>query len=157
MNDVIVIGAGLMGSSAAWHLACRGVDVLLLEQQDAVYNSGSSLGEARIARALGPDGDLWAFLHHKSAEETQLLVDFLNAVSGFKHKISDIYSTSPVSYVFYKDNPKLGGFETVLENRSEFCEYAFSKASAPCPWHRAGSPAGWTSRCCSLRRWPWFF
>ncbi len=130
MKEVIVVGAGLMGSSAAWQLTERGLDVMLIEQQDLVYNSGSSLGEARIARALGPEGDLWAFLHNKSLDETQLLIDYLNFISEEKHSMTDLYTTSPVSYVFYEEEPKLGGFESVLDNRSEFCEYAFSDEEA---------------------------
>lgn len=128
--QTIVIGGGLMGSSAAWHLAKEGKKVLLLEQQTAVYTGGSSFGEARIARNLGPEGDIWAYLHRKSVEETQILLDFLNKKSSSKYCITDIYTTSPVSYIFYGEKPKLGGFETVLDTRLDFCKYATTEEEA---------------------------
>lgn len=126
----IIIGGGLMGSAAAWHLAKEGEKVLLLEQQSSVYTGGSSLGEARIARNLGPEGDIWAFLHRKSIEQTQILLDFLNETATTPHLMTDIYRTSPVSYIFYGEKPKLGGFETVLDKRLDFCKYATTEEEA---------------------------
>src|SRR5882672_7296132 len=48
--DVVVIGAGAMGSSTAWWLARRGVDVVLLEQFEPGHTRGSSHGGTRIFR-----------------------------------------------------------------------------------------------------------
>lgn len=48
--DVIVIGAGGMGSAAAYHLAKIGADVLVLEQFQRGHKLGSSHGETRIIR-----------------------------------------------------------------------------------------------------------
>ena len=48
--DVVVIGAGAMGSAAAWWLARRGHDVVLLEQFEAGHDRGSSHGATRIFR-----------------------------------------------------------------------------------------------------------
>ncbi len=48
--DVIVIGAGAMGSSTAWWLARRGVDVVLFEQFAPGHTNGSSHGGTRIFR-----------------------------------------------------------------------------------------------------------
>ena len=48
--DVVVIGAGAMGSATAWWLARRGVDVVLLEQFEPGHTRGSSHGGARIFR-----------------------------------------------------------------------------------------------------------
>jgi sarcosine oxidase/L-pipecolate oxidase len=42
--DVIVIGAGIMGSASAYHLAKRGQRVLLLEQFPFLHKRGSSHG-----------------------------------------------------------------------------------------------------------------
>ena len=48
--DVVVIGAGAMGSAAAWQLARRGRSVALIEQFEAGHRRGSSHGATRIFR-----------------------------------------------------------------------------------------------------------
>jgi sarcosine oxidase len=48
--DVIVVGAGGMGSAAAFELARRGRSVLALEQFPLVHDRGSSHGHTRIIR-----------------------------------------------------------------------------------------------------------
>jgi len=101
MKPTIVIGGGLMGSATAWHLAQQGESVILLEQQDSIYTTGSSLGETRISRSLGPEDDIYAYLQIRGIEKTQKLIDFLNTKESGKHSMEDIYSTSPVTYIFY--------------------------------------------------------
>ncbi len=56
--DVIVVGAGAMGSAAAYHLARRGIKVLGLERFDIPHTMGSSHGATRIIRL--------AYLEHPS-------------------------------------------------------------------------------------------
>lgn len=53
--DVIVIGAGIMGSSTAYQTAKRGHKTLLLEQFDFLHHRGSSHGESRTIRATYPE------------------------------------------------------------------------------------------------------
>ena len=48
--DVVVVGAGLAGASAAWELARRGRSVVLLEQFERGHARGSSHGTERIVR-----------------------------------------------------------------------------------------------------------
>jgi sarcosine oxidase len=48
--DVVIIGGGAMGSAAAWWLARRGRDVVLLEQFEQGHGRGSSHGGSRIFR-----------------------------------------------------------------------------------------------------------
>ncbi len=48
--DVAVLGLGGMGSSAAWHLARRGLRVIGLEQFGPAHDRGSSHGETRLVR-----------------------------------------------------------------------------------------------------------
>jgi sarcosine oxidase len=48
--EIVIIGAGAMGSATAWWLARRGVDVVLLEQFEPGHTRGSSHGGTRIFR-----------------------------------------------------------------------------------------------------------
>jgi sarcosine oxidase len=49
--DVIIIGAGTMGSATAWYARRKGLSVLLLEQSDTVpHEAGSHSGQSRIVR-----------------------------------------------------------------------------------------------------------
>ncbi len=96
--DVVVIGGGLMGSSTAWQLAREGQTVLLLEMQDSVYTQGSSFGDARISRSLGPPGDIWGYMHNRTVAEMKALVAALRE-HGERASMDDVYVTSPVNYV----------------------------------------------------------
>lgn len=48
--DVVVVGAGVMGSATAYQVAKRGHSVLLIEQFDFLHKRGSSHGETRTIR-----------------------------------------------------------------------------------------------------------
>ena len=96
--DVVVIGGGLMGSSTAWQLAREGQNVLLLEMQGETYTQGSSFGDARISRSLGPPGDIWGYMHNRTVAEMKELVAYLNE-NGDTTGMDDVYVTSPVNYV----------------------------------------------------------
>ncbi len=54
-TDVVVVGAGAMGSATAWWLARRGRSVVLLEQFAKGHGRGSSHGGTRIFRFGYPD------------------------------------------------------------------------------------------------------
>jgi sarcosine oxidase len=53
--EVVIVGAGAMGSSAAWWLARAGVDVVVLEQFEPGHRRGSSHGSTRIFRLAYPE------------------------------------------------------------------------------------------------------
>ena len=55
MTRVVVVGAGLAGSAAAWRLAAAGDDVTLVEASTPANSGGSSHGSARIFRHAYPD------------------------------------------------------------------------------------------------------
>jgi glycine/D-amino acid oxidase-like deaminating enzyme len=101
MEKIIVIGGGLMGSSAAWQLSQYGEKVLLIEQQGPIYTNGSSYGESRISRSLGPENDIFSFIHNKAVSEAKRLISFLNTTEkGDFHSMEDLYVTNPVTYIF---------------------------------------------------------
>ena len=52
--DIVVVGAGVIGSATAWWLARWGVDVVLVEQYEAGHTRGSSHGSTRIFRLAYP-------------------------------------------------------------------------------------------------------
>jgi len=77
--DTIVIGVGGMGSSAAYHLARRGQDVLGLERYSIPHTMGSSHGVTRIVRKTSYENpaylpllerayELWHELDSKSTD-----------------------------------------------------------------------------------------
>jgi sarcosine oxidase len=55
-TDVIVVGAGTMGSLALWRLASRGVAALGLEQFAPGHDRGSGHGESRMTRTAYFEG-----------------------------------------------------------------------------------------------------
>lgn len=106
--DTIVIGGGLMGSSAAWHLSADGEKVLLIENQPEIYQQGSSYGEARITRSLGPKEDIFSWLHNRAVAETKKLAVFLDGNSSTGSRIMDeIYTTNPVTYIYYQSQKEI--------------------------------------------------
>lgn len=127
--ETIVIGGGLMGSAPAWHLSNSGQKVTLIEQQDSIYTFGSSFGEARIARSLGPEKDIFSYLHNRSVLETEKLIDFLNKKEGKdSHSMEDIYTTSPVTYIYSKSFKNT--VEHLIKNQKDPFEYAASAEEA---------------------------
>src|ERR1700749_4811459 len=53
--DLIIVGAGLAGSAAAWVASARGLDVVVLEGSGPGARRGRSHGSARIFRRAYPD------------------------------------------------------------------------------------------------------
>jgi sarcosine oxidase len=72
--DVIVVGGGLMGTSAARHLAERGRHVLLLERFGFGHANGSSGGPTRIFR-LAYDHPMYVRMARLALEEWRRLED----------------------------------------------------------------------------------
>lgn len=77
--DLIIVGAGLAGSAAAWAASARGLDVAVLEAFEPGHTRGSSHGSARIFRRAyhdslyvtmtGRAGDLWQRLEDDAGEQ----------------------------------------------------------------------------------------
>jgi cysteine desulfurase/selenocysteine lyase len=62
--DTIVIGAGIHGSSTAWHLAQRGVTVVQLDRFPDGHTQGSSHGHTRMIRRAYPNPIWDGFVEH---------------------------------------------------------------------------------------------
>ncbi|HEX2622398.1 MAG TPA: N-methyl-L-tryptophan oxidase [Phototrophicaceae bacterium] len=86
--DVIIVGAGAMGSAAAYHLAKSGQRVLLLEQFEINHQYGSSYGASRIIRYSYDDPiyvklarstyPLWTELEQESGEKLHIVTGGLD-------------------------------------------------------------------------------
>jgi sarcosine oxidase len=79
--DVIVVGGGIMGSGAAYHLAKDGLRVLVLEQFAVGHTRGSSHGPSRMIRLAYDAADYvqlarasYALWHEIEAESAQSLL-----------------------------------------------------------------------------------
>jgi glycine/D-amino acid oxidase-like deaminating enzyme len=129
IEDVVVIGGGLMGSAVAWQLSQMEENVLLIEKQDSVYTSGSSLGEARASRSLGAKGDIFSYLQKTSVEESKKLIDYLNKASTRPHSMSEIYTTTPVTYLMY-ESQQVYFNQLIADNDLEPNSYADNKDDA---------------------------
>jgi sarcosine oxidase len=100
--DVVVIGAGLAGSAAAWALARRGRSVVVLEAFQPGHRRGSSHGSARIFRRAYPDPfyvrltgqaqRLWRQLADEAGEELVLTTGGLDFGPARPEKMHEILS-----------------------------------------------------------------
>ena len=72
--DVVIIGAGVNGASAAQHLSAAGYSVLLIDKGD--FASGSSGRSSRLLhcglRYLAPGASMWDFARHPGMLATAL-------------------------------------------------------------------------------------
>ncbi|HUD37486.1 MAG TPA: FAD-dependent oxidoreductase [Streptosporangiaceae bacterium] len=77
-TQFVIIGAGLVGLSAAWALSRRGHEVVVLDQAQVGHADGGSHGSCRIfrygyenpeyVRLVGPARDAWTRLEEASGE-----------------------------------------------------------------------------------------
>lgn len=102
--DVIVVGGGVMGSAAAYHLARDGVRVLLIEQFGIVHTQGSSHGPSRIIRLAYDTEDYvqlaraaYAFWHELEAESGQPL---LRKIGGLDLGVPDALALDEIRQTY---------------------------------------------------------
>ncbi|MEO6166361.1 MAG: N-methyl-L-tryptophan oxidase [Chitinophagales bacterium] len=78
--DVAIIGAGAMGSAAAYHLAKTGRKILLLDRYTPPHSFGSSHGQSRIIREAYFENPMYVPL----VQQAYVLWDLLEKESGKK-------------------------------------------------------------------------
>jgi sarcosine oxidase len=101
--DVIVIGAGSMGSSACWFLAQRGLKVLGLEQFDIVHDKGSHAGQSRIIRKAYFEHPDYVPLLERAYENWKSFEERTNA---------SIYQRTGIVYFGKPDSETMQGVKT---------------------------------------------
>jgi len=124
----VIIGGGLMGSSAAWQIAKEGEEILLIEKQDDSYQEGSSQGKSRIARSLGPENDIWSYMHNTTVEEAKELIEYLNKHDSEAHSMEDMYSTTPMNYVRHRK--QIERINSALVNQKDSFQFAQNSIEA---------------------------
>ncbi|GAA0926717.1 hypothetical protein GCM10009554_07120 [Kribbella koreensis] len=91
--DVVVIGAGAMGSAAARALAVAGREVLVLEQYELGHDRGGSHGGTRLFRlAIDDEGELLRAARSRELWhelESATGVQMLDLVGGVDHGMSE--------------------------------------------------------------------
>jgi sarcosine oxidase len=106
--EVAVVGAGIMGSAAAYALARQGRDVVLLEQFQVGHNRGSSHGRSRIVRLAYPEVEFvelakeafagWRELEQESGQELLELNGLLELVETSAQSSADALAAAGAAY-----------------------------------------------------------
>src|SRR6185295_12463758 len=106
--EVAVVGAGIMGSAAAYSLARKGRDVVLLEQFRVGHVRGSSHGRSRIVRLAYPEVEFvelakeafagWRQLEQDSGQELLELNGLLELVESSGQSSADALAAAAAEY-----------------------------------------------------------
>ena len=106
--EVAIVGAGIMGSAAAYALARQGRDVVLLEQFRVGNNRGSSHGRSRIVRLAYPEVEFvelakeafagWRALEEESGQELLELNGLLELVESSAQSSADALGAAGAEY-----------------------------------------------------------
>ncbi len=91
--SVLVLGGGTMGTAAAWALAKRGVEAIVLEQFDHVHTFGSHGGQTRIFRHAYSEGADYVPLMRKADDLWCALGDELGL--DIVHRVGILEMDSP--------------------------------------------------------------
>lgn len=106
--EVVVVGAGIMGSATARALAKQGRDVLLLEQFEVGHTRGSSHGRSRIVRLAYPEVEFvelakesfvgWRELEQESGRQLLELNGLLELVESAAQSSQDALEAAETEY-----------------------------------------------------------
>ena len=107
--DVVIIGAGVNGASAAQHLSAAGYSVLLIDKGD--FASGASSRSSRLLhcglRYLAPGASMWDFVRHPGMLATALRMAKQAMESRAQLVTTAPKRTRPMKFHFpiYRDGP----------------------------------------------------
>jgi sarcosine oxidase len=97
-TDVLIVGAGVMGSAAAWALTALGREVVILERSRIGHTGGSSHGRARVFRLSYDDPryvrmaqeslPLWRQLEEEAGEEILTTTGGLDVAASIEAHVS---------------------------------------------------------------------
>ena len=106
--EIVVVGAGVMGSATAHALARQGRDVLLVEQFEVGHERGSSHGRSRIVRLAYPELEFvelakeafagWRELEREADAELLELNGLLELVESAGQSSASALDTAGASY-----------------------------------------------------------
>ena len=106
--EVVVVGAGIMGSATAYALARQGRDVLLVERFHVGHQHGSSHGRSRIVRLAYPEVEFvelakeafagWRELEEESGQELLELNGLLELVESSAQSSADALAAAGAEY-----------------------------------------------------------
>ncbi|KAL4558795.1 hypothetical protein LXL04_036997 [Taraxacum kok-saghyz] len=139
--DVIVIGAGVMGSSTAYQAAKRGQKTLLVEQFDFLHYRGSSHGESRTIRATYPE----PYYVPMAIESEKLWRDAESEIGYkvyFKAQQLDLGPVENSSLVALIANCEKHSLNHQILNRHRAKEYFTGKIELPDDWTAAVTELG---------------
>ncbi|XVF35729.1 hypothetical protein REPUB_Repub18cG0171400 [Reevesia pubescens] len=131
--DVIVVGAGVMGSSTAYQLAKRGQKTLLLEQFDFLHHRGSSHGESRTIRATYPE-DYYYGLVNESYQLWELAQSEIGFRVYFKAQQFDMGPTDAKSLLSVIATCQKNGMPQQVLNRQQVMERFSGRIDIPEDW-----------------------
>ena len=139
--DVIVVGAGVMGSSTAYHLAKTGNKVLILEQFDFLHHRGSSHGESRTIRATYPED-----YYHSLVMESYELWRTAEAEIGYRVYFPaeqlDIGHSDDKSLAAAVDTCKKHSIPHLVLDREQLAEKYYGRVEIPADWVAVWSKYG---------------
>jgi len=146
--DVIVIGAGVNGSSAAYSLSKRDVNALLLEQFPVPHTRGSSHGQTRVTR-LTYANELYARMSRDSFPIWRELEKEVDEKLLIQNGYLEIYDDTEKGFAKTCQVLDAVGGEYKLLSSSDVNK-RFPPLAIPESWHAIYEPGGGTvlaSKC----------
>ncbi|KAF1326691.1 Sarcosine oxidase, partial [Globisporangium splendens] len=140
--DIVVVGAGLMGSSAAYYASKTGKRVLLLEQFELLHGHGSSHGNSRIFRVAYPNAvyttlcleslDLWHAIEKEAGADVKLIemtgeLDFALTRNADLTKLEEVLAQHDLAFdtmTGAEANARFPGFSLDATSHAVFNKYA---------------------------------